>query len=148
MKKLLFLMLFLPTIGMAQYGYRSEYLVQDTTNGASANKILNRAISTAWIDTCQPLMAERYKNVYLNVQSTDTASIHFKVLLSVDGTTWAPVSAAFDSLSVAAATGGTRTVDIKSTVGGMYFKLVFTQTAYRVPVAGTHLYTAKITMLQ
>ena len=148
MKKLLFLMLFLPVMGWAQSGYRSEYLYQDTTNGAGANKILNRAISTAWIDTTQPVMAERYKNVYLNLQCTDTASIHVKVLLSVDGTTYGPVSAAFDSLSVAAPTGGTRIVDIKSTVGGMYFKLVFTQTVFRVPVNGTHLYTAKITMLQ
>jgi hypothetical protein len=147
MKKLLFLILFLPVIGQAQ-DYRSFYLTQDTTNGAGANKILNRAISTSWIDTTQPVMAERYKEVWLNVQATDTASIHFKVLLSVDGTTYAPVSAAFDSLSVAAPTGGTRTLNIKSTVGGMYFKLVFTQTAYRVPVAGTHLYTAKMTLLQ
>lgn len=62
--------------------------------------------------------------------------------------TYAPLSAAFDSLSVAAATGGLRTVNIKSTVGNNYVKFVFNQTAFRVPVAGTHLYTAKVTMLK
>lgn len=139
MKKLLFL-LFLPVLGLAQTP-QSAYVNQDTA------KILNRAYAAATTDTCQAILADLYREVWLTVQSTDTASIHFKVMLSADGSTWTPATAAFDSLSVAAATGGMRTVNIKSTVGNSYFRLIFNQTAFRVPVAGTHLYTARITKL-
>jgi hypothetical protein len=141
MKKLLFLLLFLPAMAFSQ-DYRTQYVRQDTA------VILNRAYASGTVDTCQVLSAEKFKEAWLTVQVTDTASIHFKVMQSVDGSTWTPVSAAFDSVSVAAATGGIRTLNIKSTVGNAKFKLVFNQTAFRVPVAGTHLYSAIITFLQ
>lgn len=141
MKKLqlfLFLMLLLPTLALSQ---RSFYVQQDTA------QILNRAYASGTIDTCQKYTAADFSEVWLTIQSTDTASIHFKIMQSADGATWTPVSASLDSLSVAAATGGLRTVNIKSHVGNAYFRPVFNQTAYRVPVAGTHLYTVRLTYI-
>lgn len=141
MKKLLFLLLLLPVVSWGQ-DHKTFYVRQDTA------QILNRAYASGTVDTCQPYLADGYKEVWLTVQTTDTASIHFKVMRSADGQTFTPVSAAFDSVSVAAATGGIRTVNIKSTVGNSYFRLVFNQTAFQVPVAGTHLYTAKLTYIR
>jgi hypothetical protein len=140
MKKLLFLLLF-PTLIFAQ-DYRSFFVQQDTAS------VHNRAYAASAVDTCQAFDASNWKEVWLTLQSTDTASIHVKAFLSADGETYSPLSTAFDSLSVANATGGTRTVNIKSTVGNNYIKFVFNQTAYRVPVSGTHLYTAKVTTLR
>jgi hypothetical protein len=141
MKKLLFLLLFLPAISVAQ-DVNTFYVRQDTA------KILNRAYTSSTVDTCLALMADGYKEVWLTMQTTDTASIHVKAMLSADGATYTPVTAAFDSISVAAATGGMRTLNIKSSVGNNYFRLVFNQTAFRVPVAGTHLYTVRVTYLR
>jgi hypothetical protein len=136
-QKLLFLLMLLPTLGFAQ---RSFYVQQDTA------QILNRSYAASMIDSTQAYLGANYKEVWLTIQSTDTASIHAKVWLSADGTTYTPL-VTVDSLSVAAPTGGLRTLNIKSFVGNNYFKFQFSQTAYRVPVAGTHLYTARITML-
>ena len=141
MKKLLYLFLFIPTLAFSQ-DYKTFYVRQDT------GQILNRAYVSNTVDTCQAVLADKYREVWLTVQISDTGSIHWKVMRSADGTLWTPVGAAFDSVSAATPTGGIRTVNIKSTVGNAYFRLVFNQTAYQVPVAGTHLYTAKITMNQ
>ena len=139
MKKLIFLMLFLPVIGLAQ---RSFYVQQDTA------QILNRAYASGTVDTTQAYDASGAKEVWLTLQTTDTASIHVKLLQSADGSTWTPVGSAIDSISVASATGGIRVVNIKSFVGAAKFRFVFNQTAFRVPVAGTHLYTARVTYLE
>jgi hypothetical protein len=141
MKKLLFLLLFLPVVGLSQ-DYQSFYVRQDTA------QILNRAYASGTVDTCQALDGSKFKEIWLALQVTDTASIHVKALLSADGSTYTPVTASLDSVSVAAATGGIRVVNIKSHVGNAKFRLVFNQTAFRVPVAGTHLYTARITYLK
>ena len=146
MKKLLFLLMLFPVLGMAQ-DYRSFYLVQDTLNGG-ANTILNKAYAASQLDTCQPILADKYREVWLTLQSTDTASLHVAMLQSANGITWTTVGSSIDSLSVAAATGGIKTVNLKSFVGNAYTRFVFSQTAYRVPVAGTHLYTAKITLIK
>ena len=139
MKKLLFLLLLVPALSFAQ-SPMSFYVLQDTA------QIYNRAYAANQIDTCTEIDAAKWKEVWLSVSVTDTGSIHWKIMQTLDDTTYTPITT-IDSTSVAAATGGIRTLNIKSFVGNSKFKLVFAQSPFRVPVAGTHKYTARMTLI-
>lgn len=60
MKKLLFLILFLPLVSVAQ-DYKTFFVRQDTA------QILNRAYAASAVDTCLAFSANDYKEVWLTL---------------------------------------------------------------------------------
>jgi hypothetical protein len=139
MKKILFLVLF-PCMALSQ-SYRNDIFYPEEINGTA---ILNQAYASAQLDTTQAIKCSEFAGHFVSVQSKDSASIHIKYQLSVDGVTWS-LLATQDSLSTASNTGDIKTLNMTSVVNGSNFvRYVFNQTAFRVGTS-TATYTALIT---
>jgi len=119
MKKLLFLLLFLPVVALSQQkNDRSFYVYQDTA------EVLNRAYVNSQVDTCKIYGVLGYNETHLGIQTKDSAEVYVKYQLSVDGgTTWGALTTKDSLIATAAAA---KVFDLSSTVSGAtHIKLHF-----------------------
>ena len=140
MKKI-FLLLFLPCVMFGQSNISNK--VEYAKTFRLGTQILNLAYVANQSDTSQIVKCSDYTSTFVTVQSKDSASIHIKYQLSVDGVTWGTLNTQ-DSLSTASNTGDVKSLNMSTiALGANYIRYVFNQTAFRVGTSSA-TYTALI----
>lgn len=151
MKKLIFALFLLPIVAFSQSVNKSENILRKDSTSVNKSKtsIINRTYTSSTIDTSVVYNAVDWKNIYVAVQSKDSARIHIKYQLSSDGSTFGLLTTK-DSLSTTQAAGDLKTVDLTSTIlGSPYFRLIFDCTVAGVAQGTTtNTYTAVLTRKQ
>lgn len=125
MKRLLILFFVICSVGYGQVSNKAEVMVRKDTAKVFKVSLSDRAYNSLTIDTTIVYQAEDWKNVYVTIQSEDSARCRIKYQLSTDGSTWG-VMATKDSLSTAEATGDLKSVDLTANIiGAQYFRIAF-----------------------
>lgn len=124
MKRLLFLMLF-PVLAFAQPDRVESPLY--TYDGVTVSGL---AYTAANLDTLNTIGIVGWNEVWLCVQSLDSASIHIKTRLTLDKSNYG-VMATVDSLSTNSNTGDIKMIDLVATAkGSPYVQVILDPTAY------------------
>jgi hypothetical protein len=117
--------------------YMNRYLRAQHDNAGvggvdSSTQILNRTYTAAKLDTTEAIGCLPWVNTYVNLQTKDSASIHIKYQLSIDGVTWG-VLTTIDSLSTASNTGAFKSVSMGATIlGANYIRFILNTTAFNL----------------
>lgn len=146
MKKIFVLLFVLSAVAFGQASNVSELVVRKDTNGVYGAVLSNRTYRSTTLDTSIVYQAVDWKNVFVTVQSKDSARCRISYQLSADGTTWG-VATTKDSLSTVTATGDLKSVNITDQIlGSPYFRLIFNFTITGVPQGTTtNTYSAILT---
>ncbi len=146
MKKIFVLMFVLSAVAFGQTSNASDAIVRKDTNGVYRAVLLNRTYRSTTLDTSIVYQAVDWKNIFVTVQSKDSARCRISYQLSADGTTWG-VATTKDSLSTTSSVGDLKTVNITDQIlGSPYFRLIFNFTITGIPQGTTtNTYTAILT---
>jgi hypothetical protein len=123
MRYIAFLALFVCGTVFAQspnIDYKNDWGVfyKVATGPAAVSAIQGRTLTTSSSDTTRPVPCVDYTTFYVALQVADTATILVYYSVSVDDSTYTPYTL-IDSLSVQAATGGFKSINMTTTLGGM-----------------------------
>lgn len=127
--------------GEITYKNKSEFF-KTARLGAEIN---SKAYIATTIDTTQSFAPSAYKDIYIAVQSLDSASCVIKYQTSLDNTNWGLITT-FDSLSTGSNTGDMKAVNLTTTfVGVPYARVIFGFNNFRVGTSSA-TYSAHINL--